>query len=171
MGGAQIFQQFADALVVAGAVASYAHEAGNHELLVRVDTHLTLLLGGRGQDSLSKCKDIHAAATANLAVLGDSGVTQARLDALQELLTDYEALLPQPRVDISSTKGVGQALDAALDRIEGILNNGLDRLMLQFEDSAPDFYRAYTNARIIIDRPGGHGNGDSPTPPPTTPVK
>jgi hypothetical protein len=160
------------ALIIAGGVASYAHEAGNHELLVRVDTHLTLLMSGRGQDSLSKCDDIHAAATANLSVLADSGVTQANLDALQELITSYEELLPQPRVAISSAKGVGQAIDAALDRLDGILNNGLDNLMLKFEDPNPDFYRDYTNARIVIDRPGGNGNGGNgspPTPGPTTP--
>ncbi len=155
------------ALIIAGGVAAYAHEAGNHELLVRVDTTLTLLLSGRGQDSHSKCEDIHSAATANLAALGDFGVTQAGLDNLQQLLDDYEELLPLPQVAIGSAKGVGQAIDAALDRIDGILNNGLDNLMLQYEDTHPDFYRDYTNARIIIDRPGGHGNGNNPTPPPT----
>lgn len=159
------------ALIVAGAVSAYAHEAGNHELLVRVDTTLTLLLGGRGQDSHSKCEDILSAATANLAALGDYAVTQASLDNLQQLLDDYEELLPLPQVAIGSAKGTGQAIDASLDRIDGILNNGLDNLMLKFEDTNPDFFNDYTNARIIIDRPGGHGNGDNPTPPPTPPAK
>ena len=155
------------ALIIAGAVAAYAHETGNHELLVRVDTTLTLLTSGRGQDSYSKCEDIHSAATANLAALGDYGVAQAGLDNLQQLLDDYEELLPQPQVAIGSAKSAGQAIDASLDRMDGILNNGLDNLMLKYEDSNPDFYRDYTNARIIIDRPGGHGNGASPTPAPT----
>ena len=155
------------ALIIAGAVAAYAHQAGNHELLVRVDTTLTLLLGGRGQDSYSKCEDILSAATANLVALADYAVTQASLDNLQQLLDDYDELLPLPQVAIGSAKSTGQAIDASLDRIDGILNNGLDNLMLKFEDTNPDFFNDYTNARIIIDRPGGHGNGGSPTPPPT----
>ena len=61
-------------------------------------------------------------------------------------------------------------VDEAFDRADGIVNNGLDNLMLQFEDTHPDFFRDYTNARIIIDRPGGHGNGGTPPPaPPTAP--
>ena len=55
--------------IVAGAVASYAHSVGNHELLTRVDTTPSILLGGRGKDSRDKCADILAAATANLAAL------------------------------------------------------------------------------------------------------
>jgi hypothetical protein len=159
------------ALILAGAVAAYAHEVGNHELLVRVTTTLTALMSRRGQDSYDKCEDILSAATANLTVLADNAVVQADLDNLQSLLDDFDELLPQPRVAIGSLKSTGQALDASLDRIDGILNNGLDNLMLKFEDTNPDFYNDYTNARIIIDRPGGHGNGDDPTPPPTTPAK
>ena len=97
-------------------------------------------------------------------------MAQADLDNLQRLLTDFEELLPQPQLAIGSAKGVGQAIDAALDRIEGILNNGMDNLMLKFEDTNPDFYRDYTNARLVIDRPGGHGNGDKPAPAPTPPA-
>jgi hypothetical protein len=159
------------ALVTAGAVSTYAHDVGNKELLVRVDTNLTLLTSGRGQDSHDKCADILAAATANLAALADYNVTQASLAALQQLLDDYELLLPQPRVTIGSIKGVGQAIDASLERIEGILTQGLDKLMLQYEDSQPAFFNEYTNARIIIDLPGNHGNGDNPTPPPAPPTK
>lgn len=157
------------ALIVAGAVAAYAHAVGNHELLVRVDTTLSLLLSGRHQDSRDKCDDILTAATANLAALGDYAVAQADLDNLLQLLEDYEDLVPQPQLAIGAAKGVGQAIDAALDRLDGILNNGLDNLMLKYEDPNPDFYRDYTNARIIIDRPGGHGNGGTP-PPPTPPT-
>jgi inorganic pyrophosphatase len=158
------------ALIIAGAVASHAHDVGDHQLLVRVDTNPTLLMSGRGQDTHSKCADILDAATANLAALADFDVTQADLNHLEQLLEEYEELLPQPQVAIGSAKGAGQAMDAALDRIDGILNNGLDNLMLKFEDTQPDFYRDYTNARIIIDRPGGHSNGDSPTPPPAPPA-
>jgi hypothetical protein len=44
--------------------------------------------------------------------------------------------------------------------------NSLDNLMLKYEDSNPDFFRDYMNARQIIDSPGGRGGGN-PTPTPT----
>ena len=155
------------ALVIAGGAAAYAHKVGNHELLVRVDTTMTTLAGGRGKDSRDKCSDILAAATANLPALADYAVAQADLTKLTQLIADFDELLPQPQLALGSAKGAGQAIDVALDKIDGILNNGLDNLMLKFEDTNPDFFRDYTNARIIIDRPGGHSNGN--TPPPTPP--
>jgi hypothetical protein len=79
-------------------------------------------------------------------------------------------LAPQPQVARGEAKGAGQAMDASCGRADGILNNGLDNLMLKFEDTQPDFFRDYTNARIIIDRPGGHGSNPPPTPP-TPPTK
>jgi hypothetical protein len=56
-------------------------------------------------------------------------------------------------------------MEASFDGADGILNNRLDNLMLKFEDTQPDFFRDYTNARIIIDRRGGHGGNPPPTPP------
>jgi hypothetical protein len=148
----------------------YAHKAGNHELLVRVDTTLGLLLGGRSQDSSDKCKDIEAAANDHLAALGSYGVKQMNLDTLARLIQAYDALTPRLQAARATTKSAGQALDAAFDRADGILNNGLDNLMLQYEDGHPDFYRDYTNARIVRAHAGGRGNGnaEAPAPAPAT---
>ena len=63
------------------------------------------------------------------------------------------------------------AQDAVFDHADGILNNGLGNLLLRFEETQSDFFRDYTNARLIIDRPGGQGNGTTPTPPPVAPGK
>lgn len=151
--------------IIAGAVASYAHIVGNHELLTRVDTSMSILTGGRGQDSHDKCSDILAAATANLVALADYAVAQPDLTALEQLIAGFDKLASAPQLAIGSAKSAGQAIDVALDKIDGILNNGIDNLLLKFEDTQPAFFRDYTNARIIIDRPGGHGNGENPTPP------
>ena len=154
---------------LAGAVAAYAHAAGNNELLTRVDTTLSILLGGRGQDSSDKCKDILAAATANLSVLADYGVQQADLDELSGRIAAFDALAPKPQAARASAKSAGQALDAAFDRADGLLNNGLDKLLLKFEDNHPDFFRDYQNARTIIDLPGARNHAAPPPPPPTPP--
>ncbi len=97
-----------------------------------MSTTLSILLAGRGQDSSDKCKDI-------LAALADYGVTQADLDELSGLIAAFDALAPKPQAARASAKSAGQALDAAFDRADGLLNNGFDKLMLQFEDRHPDF--------------------------------
>jgi hypothetical protein len=153
--------------IIAGAVAAYAHKINNHELLTRVDTSLSILASGRGQNSSDKCKDILSAAKANLTVLGDYDVKQGDLDNLSQLIDAYDLLAPAPQVARASSKSTSQALDAAFDKADGILNNSLDNLMLRFEDTQPEFFRDYMNARQIIDLRGGHGNGQKPTPAPT----
>lgn len=157
--------------IIAGAVAAYAHKINNHELLTRVDTTLSILTGGRGQNSSDKCKDILSAATANLTVLGDYDVKQADLDNLSQLIDAYNQLAPAPQVARATGKSASQALDAAFDKADGILNNGLDNLMLKYEDTNPDFFRDYMNARQIVDIPGGRGTGPKPAPAPTANVK
>lgn len=155
--------------IIAGSVASYAHKAGNHELLTRVDTSLSILMGGRGQDSRDKCADILAAATANLAALADYEVKQADLDSLNALITAFDVWLPATKVALGKLKTAGQKLEALFDQGDGLLNNSLDKLMLKFEDSNPDFFHDYMTAREITDLPGGHHTGNPPPPPPTEP--
>jgi hypothetical protein len=161
------------ALVVAGGVAAYAYQAENRELFTRVDTKLSILMGGRGKDSRDKCSDILTAATENLAHLAEFEVTQEDLDELKGLIDDYDELAPQPQLVKGKIKGTGQMIEAAFDRADGILTNALDNLMLRFEKPQPAFFRDYMNARTIIDRPGGHGNGEpeAPTPPATGDTK
>ena len=152
------------ALVIAGGIAAYAYHVENRELLTRVDTTLSVLMGGRGKDSRDKCADILAAGTENLSALGEFQVTQEDLDELKGLIDDYDELAPQPQLVKGQIKGTGQMIEAAFDRADGILTNGLDKLMLRFEESQPAFFRDYMNARMIVDRPGGYSNGEPETP-------
>jgi hypothetical protein len=145
---------------VAGGIASYAFRVGNHELLTRTETNMAILLRGRGKDSRDKCSDILAAGTANLLVLADFNLTQEDLTELKKLIDAYDALAPRPQLVKGQIKGAGQAIDIAFDKADGILNNGLDKLMLAYEDKQPEFFRDYLNARVIIDRPASHTNGN-----------
>ncbi len=63
-------------------------------------------------------------------------------------------------------KAATTQLDEAFALADTILNDRLDKLALQFEDSNPQFFTAYTNARIIVDSTGGQGGATPPTPPP-----
>lgn len=66
-----------------------------------------------------------------------------------------------------STSKIGEAFDS----ISKMLKEEIDVLMLLFEESHPDFYRAYKNARMIVEYTGrGKTNGDETTPPPAMPM-
>ena len=155
---------------VAAATHAYAVKAEDHELAARVDYSRSDIESGRGSEVVTRCRDIHSAATANLASLADYGVTAAKLSALKKKTDTFEGLQPKPRQRIAKRKSATQTLPQRFTTADVILGDRLDKLALQFKDTASDFYNEYHAARSIVDNPGGHkvnGNGHgTPTPKP-----
>lgn len=81
------------------------------------------------------------------------------------LLESYRTAIPQKRVADSvskvSTTNIGEMVDSLMNP----LKEEADLLMLLLEDSQPDFYHAYKNARMIVDY-GMNANPDKGTNPP-----
>ena len=122
---------------------------------------------GREAAVLSRVRDIHAAATAELAKLGDYGITQAKLTALKKKIDAFEASLAKPRQQIATGSAATQSLQSQFADADTILNKRLDKLVYQFKDSAPDFFNEYQTARSIVDIRGGRKtNKVSPAPVP-----
>jgi len=76
-----------------------------------------------------------------------------------------------PRSAIVRRAGATTGLDDELRRVQAILKDDLDNLIVQFEEENGAFVRDYFNSRKIIDRGaggksnGGDGNGPTPTGP------
>lgn len=70
---------------------------------------------------------------------------------LKNLADNFNALLPQKRTQLSKSSLSTQNLEDAVDRIDKLLKETIDVLVKPWEYSQPDFFRAYTNARIIVD--------------------
>lgn len=83
---------------------------------------------------------------------------------LKTLADNFNALLPQKRTQLSKSSLSTQNLDDAIDRIDKLLKETIDVLVKPWEYSQPDFYRAYTNARIIVDAPSRKSNGGDDEP-------
>lgn len=43
-------------------------------------------------------------------------------------------------------------IDELVDKCNNLLNNRLDKIMLMFRDSDPDFYNGYKRSRVIVDQ-------------------
>lgn len=152
------------ALVVAGAVHAFATENNNLELARKVDVSFSSLLAGRDRTSAEKCQTIHRLATEHVAELSEHGVTGAKLKALQTKIDDYAKCLQRPRQIISESKTATGQLETEIEAADGLLSDHLDRLILQFADSDPEFYNNYTNARAIVNNASGRDTGEEPTP-------
>lgn len=154
------------AFEVAAAVHAYAVTTQEFALEGRVDFSRTSIVMGREASILARARDIHAVATEELANLADYGVTTARLT---DLLTKIEAFADaqsKPRQQIAKGSAATRSLEARFQTADTILNKRLDKLVVRFKTSAPDFYNAYQTARSIVDIPGSHKANATPTPAP-----
>ena len=77
--------------------------------------------------------------------------TASDIEGLKTLADNFNALLPQKRTQQSKSALSTQNLEDAIARIDTLLNDTIDVLVKPWEYSQPDFFRAYTNARIIMD--------------------
>jgi hypothetical protein len=58
--------------------------------------------------------------------------------------------LPSKRISASERKAANEKLKDLFLQVDDLLKNQLDRLMVPFRKSQPDFYASYQNARRIV---------------------
>ncbi len=155
------------AFEVGAAVHAYAVATEDFALEGRVDFSRSSIRLGRESSVVARCRDIHAAATAQVADLTDYGITAAKLTALKKKIDAFEASLSKPRQQIATSSAATVALAEKFSEVDTVLNKCLDKLVYQFRDSAPDFFNEYQSARSIVDLRGGRKPNDTPTPAPT----
>jgi hypothetical protein len=144
---------------VVAAVLAYASVAEDHELAGRVDFSRSAITGGRESEAVARCRDILAAATANVDSLADYGVNQAKLNALKKKIDSFEAVQANPRKQVVTSSAATKSLPEQFRSADSILSRRLDGLVFQFKGTTPDFFNQYISARSIVDSPGGRKAG------------
>lgn len=77
--------------------------------------------------------------------------TAEEVAQLKEKADNFNALLPQRRTLVSQSSLATANLDEAIAQIDLLLNDTIDILMKPWETKEPDFFKAYKNARFIVD--------------------
>lgn len=140
-----------EALLVSGAVTAYATITNNQQLKNAVHFTATDLMRDRDTLASERARIIHDQAISVVGSLADYGVTAVTLTSLMDKIVAFEALLVAPRVAIVDKKGATSSLKALMSEADALLRDEMDVLMPPFLLSAPVFYDAYFNARIIVD--------------------
>lgn len=156
---------------IAAAVLAYAEENDDTELAGRVDFSRTDIIKGRDSTVVARCRDIHAAATENLAELADAGITAAKLTAFKKQIDGFENLQTKPRQNLAKRSAATRLMPTLLRKADRIVGRRMNKLVVQFKTTAPDFYNAYQTAVSIVNSGSGHstnsnGNGGTPAPKP-----
>ncbi len=167
------------ALLVAGALCAYGTETADLQLSEAYDLNLTDFIAIRESLRDDKAQAIHDKARelldaeqtspppAGAPLVSDHGLTDAALILLQARIALYSAAVQSPRTATIDITAATTALKELFVQVDALLSKILDKLILQFQTSAPDFVTKYTAARLIMD---SGSRAKAPIPPPSPPV-
>jgi hypothetical protein len=138
------------AAVLSGALASYCAVNGKDDLLS--NGYLT-------QSQVQSLRDVNlpevisnfiALLSTEVASMVDYGVTQAQVDDLARSVDDFRELIGLPRLKRSEANIAKQEATSIIDQGTDLLNDKMDKMMLQFKQSNLTFYDGYQSARMIV---------------------
>ena len=141
-------------LRVAGVVMAYAEATNNQALAEAMNLVPSELRRYRDSVVAERCQGVHTEATTNLAAIATYGIVAADLTSLLTAIDAYVALIPRPRTMITVRKGATNEIGLLVRDTMRLLDRRMDMLMRGFMISHPDFFRQYTDARIIVDQGG-----------------
>jgi hypothetical protein len=150
---------------VAAATHAYAKKVKNNDLAAKTDVSVSTFMTGRDTLAPANALNIHAAATANLALLATYGVNAAKLTALKAKIDTYAASISKPRDAQASISTATKQMDDEFRAADAALNDQLDALVPQFTAVNAKFVEDYQNARIIVDNTGGSPKKQTPKKP------
>jgi hypothetical protein len=165
---------------LAAQLSAYAAKSGDHHLGAQVEMTRSSLDRLSESDLLQTAKRVADTGTDNFAALADYGVTKAELQALNDARTKFQDIKGSPRDAVVGRKVATMSLPAAIVSVRSIFRNEIDKMIIPFRATDPDFYNAYSTARIIVNRaakrpvparpappaPAGPTPGPSPAPSP-----
>lgn len=143
-------QVIRDTYEVASAMYVLAERTNDPVLAAKVKFTETDLLKKRDAHLVSVCTGIAALATEYLNDLSMYGVTKEELETLREEINLFSESLPGPRLTVAERKAANEAMRVLFGQVDELLRNQIDRLMVRFRKSQPDFYALYKYSRRIV---------------------
>lgn len=136
---------------IAGIIYAFADATGNNTLKDEVDYSLSDLLKLKDSLLAPRCQNIHDKGIENKAELADYGITNAMLASLQTAIDSYTETIPKPRAALSNRKTLNSNIVQLFKEVTAILDNQMDKLVIAFRASNPDFVATYFTLRQIPD--------------------
>ena len=136
---------------IAAPIVAYAAATKNNKLLKEINFTHSNLIRTKDDQLAPRCQNIYDAAKANEAALKDYGITATTADTLLTTINNYQAKVPDPRNAAAQKATVRANLKNLIKEADQILKLQLDKTVLGFKTSNPDFVKTYKANRIIID--------------------
>jgi phosphate uptake regulator len=148
-------------LKLSNALAAYASLNNNYELLGEVNYTPSALNKSRDNILFDIATIIQNKAKLYETELADFLIKPEDITGQQTLIDQYIEAIPEKRVAVTASKTSTTDLKAQFREMDTLLKENLDRVILLFKSTNPDFVQQYFNARIIIDL--GHRSTNNKT--------
>jgi hypothetical protein len=135
---------------VANAIYVYAIDTNNKTLQAKVNINKSAFYNRHANEVLVLAKNITAEAHTYAAELLSYGIDADTIAALDTAVAAFESLLVKPQTTIGERKIYTSNIKQLYAQTDSVLYDRLDKLIVLFKTSAPDFYAAYKSARNIV---------------------
>ena len=150
---------------IGGLIFAFAVYSNNHHLSEKSNFNLSMLMVMAQADLVSIASQLLNEAKN----LGDDleiiGLKPSDLDEFEKQLARYSVAYIRPRERIVSRKVTTEKIRDEFLIADSLLKKQIDKLMLSFKNTHPEFYYRYRSARIIVN----HGVHQKGTTHPVTP--
>ncbi|HKL31870.1 MAG TPA: hypothetical protein VJ919_05020 [Tangfeifania sp.] len=136
---------------LSGILQAYGAITGNNVLADKVKVTRTDIIQARETDVEALVTPVTDHARKELENLADYGVNEDSITETETSIDQYKSLIGQPRTIRNQAFAAKTMLQELMDTTNDLLNNRLDKLMLQFRYTHPEFYDEYLRARTIVD--------------------
>jgi len=146
----QVFEKMLDVtLIVCSAGAAYAGVINDDKLKEVFNFSKSTLKFGHEKDIQDRCRKIGEEAALIADKLTDYNVSIVQINELTAAAADFYKLIDVPGNVRHNSRDLKQEMIVLFDKCDEILNEIIDKMMLTYKNSHPDFFLEYTNARHI----------------------
>lgn len=135
---------------LSSALYAMAIKKNDAVLAVKVNFTETDLLKKCDDNLVTICLTVAEIAKKHLAELTAYQVSEEELMVLKEEIRQFADNLPSGRISVSEQKAANEKLKDLFVQVDALLKKQLDRIMVRYRKSQPEFYTIYQNIRRIV---------------------
>ena len=136
---------------IAAPIFAFASANNDNRLKQEVNFSYSDLYKSKDDQLAPRCQNIHDASTTNLAALTPYGITAATLTTFQTTIDNYKTKVPTPRNAAALKATIRTNLRNLIKETDKVLKEQMDKTVVGFKTTNPDFTKTYKTNRIILD--------------------
>ena len=134
---------------IAGFIFAYASTVNNTVLMEEANYSLSDLKKLREDLIVPTINNIYKVASANISVLSNYGISNTSLEELNTAIAEYNSVVPITKTMSSERSNYTDNITKLIEETDTLLKNRLDKLILLFEATHPDFVNTYKKVRHV----------------------